>query len=214
MKKFLSLFMVLALSLTLSACSSEPKVEEEKEEVYETYVRGEWVDNVYTNNYLGFSFTLPEDWVVVSDEELLNMIEFGVSQSNDEEIKEVYEEAMKLSTTFFDFTIVNESTGETLMLIVEDLTKTNSLDISIDVYIDLMVSNFAKTISYNFESSELSEVIISNETYTYLELNIENIAIQKMFFLRKGKYIVTLQALDIIDDVNDISLIFEEMSIN
>ena len=76
MKKFFSLFMIITLSLSLSACSSEPKIEEVEEvEEEQIYVRGEWVDQVYTNDYLGFSFTLPEGWVSASDEELYSMLD-------------------------------------------------------------------------------------------------------------------------------------------
>lgn len=191
MKKFFSLFMMLALSLTLSACSSEPKVEEEKEVVYSSYVRGVWTDNVYTNNYLGFSFTLPENWVIASDEELMTMLDTA-SEDLSEDMKKKYDLAIEKAVSFFDFAIFNVSTGETVMLHVEDLTK-NALGVlyTEDNYIDIVERDFKDSVDLEIEVYERSNVSFAFGKFRSMKINIENLMTQEYLVTKDGKYMIS-----------------------
>ena len=192
MKKFLSLFMVIALSLTLFACSSEPKVEEEKEEVFETFVRGEWNDNVYTNDYLGFSFTLPENWVVASDEELLSMLETATDEMLTEEMKEQYDKAIESAQSFYEFAIFNLTTGESMMLNIEDLSKTvGAILVSEDQFIDGLETNFGSIEGVEIEILDREDVSLSMGKFRVLNVNVNDVMTQKYYVMKDGKYMVS-----------------------
>ena len=208
MKKLFSLFMIIALSLTLSACSSEPKVEEEKEEVYETYVRGEWVDNVYTNDFLGFSFTLPENWTLATDEELLSMLDTATDQFASEDLKERYDEAIEKASSFYDFAIFNLNTGESMILNVEDLSKTvGAILVSEDQFIDGIEANLEDVEGIEFEFLDREDTSLSFGSFRVANINLQDVMTQRYFVMKEGKYMISLmvgfanQAHDGVDSI-------------
>lgn len=208
MKKLFSLFMIIALSLTLSACSSEPEVEEEKEEVYETFVRGEWVDNVYTNDFLGFSFTLPENWTLASDEELLSMLETATDEMLSEEMKEQYDKAIESAQSFYEFAVFNLTTGESMLLNIEDLSKTvGAILLSEDQFIDALETNFGSVEGVKFEILNREDVSLSMGKFRVLNINVNDVMTQKYYVMKDGKYMISFivgylnQAHDGVDSI-------------
>lgn len=207
MKNLLKLFLVITLGLTLSACSNQS-------EEYETYVRGEWQETIYTNDFVGLTFTYPEGFTLLTDEELINMFEIQLDESELDEQKDSFEEAMKLATTFFDFTLMNYNTGENVMLMVEDLTKTNSIDVTTDVYMDLFIDNLTSVLEYSYVIGNEYEVVIAGETYRVVDVTIEDMAIQKVYIRKKSKYMIALTMFEIIGLENGTAKIFEELKSN
>lgn len=207
MKNLLKLFLVITLGLTLSACSNQS-------EEYETYVRGEWQETIYTNDFVGLTFTYPEGFTLLTDEELINMFEIQLDESELDEQKDSFEEAMKLATTFFDFTLMNYNTGENVMLMVEDLTKTNSIDVTTDVYMDLFIDNLTSVLEYSYVIGDEYEVVIAGETYRVVDVTIEDMAIQKVYIRKKSKYMIALTMFEIIGLENGTAKIFEELKSN
>lgn len=214
MKKFLSLFMIIALSLTISACSSEPEVEEEKEEVFESYVRGEWVDNVYTNNYLGFSFTLPENWVVASDEELLSMLDTAIDQYTSDDVQDKYKEAMEKATSFYDFAIFNLNTNESFMLNIEDLSKTvGAILLSEDQFMDQLESQLddMEVEGVEFKAVGREDNSLSFGDFRVLNVNVQDVATQKYYVLKDGKYMITFLVTHLNDLHDGVDSIMEQL---
>lgn len=207
MKNLLKLFLVITLGLTVSACSNQS-------EEYETYVRGEWQETIYTNDFVGLTFTYPEGFTLLTDEELINMFEIQLDESELDEQKDSFEEAMKLATTFFDFTLMNYNTGENVMLMVEDLTKTNSIDVTTDVYMDLFIDNLTSVLEYSYVIGNEYEVVIAGETYRVVDVTIEDMAIQKVYIRKKSKYMIALTMFEIIGLENGTAKIFEELKSN
>jgi len=207
MKNLLKLFLVITLGLTVSACSNQT-------EEYETYVRGEWEENIYTNDFVGLTFTYPEGFTLLTDEELINMFEIELDDSKFDEQKDNFEEAMELATTFFDFTLMNYNTGENVMLMVEDLTKTNNIDVTTDVYMDLFIENLISVLEYSYVIGDKYDVVIAGETYRVVDVTIEDMAIQKVYIRKKSKYMIALTMFEIIGLENGTAKVFEELKNN
>ncbi len=207
MKNLLKLFLVITLGLTVSACSNQT-------EEYETYVRGEWEETIYTNDFVGLTFTYPEGFTLLTDEELINMFEIELDDSKFDEQKDNFEEAMELATTFFDFTLMNYNTGENVMLMVEDLTKTNSIDVTTDVYMDLFIENLISVLEYSYVIGDKYDVVIAGETYRVVDVTIEDMAIQKVYIRKKSKYMIALTMFEIIGLENGTAKVFEELKNN
>ena len=193
MKKFFSLFMIIALSLGLSACSSEPKIEEVEEvEEEQIYVRGEWVDQVYTNDYLGFSFTLPEGWVSASDEELYSMLDTATEEALSEDVKEQYDKAVENATSFYDFAVFNLLTGESIMLTIEDLSKTvGAILLTEDLYMDALEANLGNVEGFEFEIVGREDSGLKFGQFRVLNMNIQDVMTQKYYVLKDGKYMIS-----------------------
>ena len=193
MKKFFSLFMIITLSLSLSACSSEPKVEEVEEvEEEQIYVRGEWVDQVYTNDYLGFSFTLPEGWVSASDEELYSMLDTATEEAMSEDMKEQYDKAVENATSFYDFAIFSSTTGESIILTIEDLSKTvGAILLTEDLYLDALEANLGNVEGFEFEIVGREDSGLKFDQFRVLNMNIQDVMTQKYYVLKDGKYMIS-----------------------
>ena len=193
MKKFFSLFMIITLSLSLSACSSEPKIEEVEEvEEEQIYVRGEWVDQVYTNDYLGFSFTLPEGWVSASDEELYSMLDTATEEALSEDMKEQYDKAVENATSFYDFAVFNLLTGESIMLTIEDLSKTvGAILLTEDLYLDALETNLSNVEGFEFEIVGREDSGLKFGQFRVLNMNIQDVMTQKYYVLKDGKYMIS-----------------------
>ena len=193
MKKFFSLFMIITLSLSLSACSSEPKIEEVEEvEEEQIYVRGEWVDQVYTNDYLGFSFTLPEGWVSASDEELYSMLDTATEEAMSEDMKEQYDKAVENATSFYDFAVFNLLTGESIMLTIEDLSKTvGAILLTEDLYMDALEANLGNVEGFEFEIVGREDSGLKFGQFRVLNMNIQDVMTQKYYVLKDGKYMIS-----------------------
>ena len=193
MKKFFSLFMIITLSLSLSACSSEPKIEEVEEvEEEQIYVRGEWVDQVYTNDYLGFSFTLPEGWVSASDEELYSMLDTATEEALSEDMKEQYDKAVENATSFYDFAVFNLLTGESIMLTIEDLSKTvGAILLTEDLYMDALEANLGNVEGFEFEIVGREDSGLKFGQFRVLNMNIQDVMTQKYYVLKDGKYMIS-----------------------
>jgi len=194
MKKFFSLFMIIALSLTLSACSSEPKVEEVEEvEEEQIYVRGEWVDQVYTNDYLGFSFTLPERWVSASDEELYSKLDTATEEAMSENMKEQYDKAIENAASFYDFAVYNLFTSETFVLTIEDLSKTvGDVLFTEEQYIDALETNLNKLEDIELEIIGREDESLSMGKFRVLNVNINDDITTKYYVTKNGKYMISL----------------------
>ena len=71
MKRFTVAVLLLVLIASMSGCSDPP-------------TRGEVKDGVYTNTYFGLSFTLPEGWQALTDEEFLQ--KYSQARATNEEL--------------------------------------------------------------------------------------------------------------------------------
>ena len=193
MKKFFSLFMIITLSLSLSACSSEPKIEEVEEvEEEQIYVRGEWVDQVYTNDYLGFSFTLPEGWVSASDEELYSMLDTATEEALSEDMKEQYDKAVENATSFYDFAIFSPTTGESIILTIEDLSKTvGAILLTEDLYMDALETNLSNVEGIDYEIMGREDSRLKFGQFRVLNMNIQDVMTQKYYLIKDGKYMIS-----------------------
>ena len=84
-------------------------------------VRGVWDDNVFTSDYLGFTFNMPASWVVATDAELQGIMELGAAVIGEGAgITEDMWDAIGL-TVFTDFMASNPLTGANVSLLYERL---------------------------------------------------------------------------------------------
>ena len=102
--------------------------EEEKNESKE-FSMGEWKNNVYTNDFLGLKFNLPEGWSYSSDEEIAKMMDLGVDLLNDEQKME--SEVAKLTSVYY--MVANDpNTGNSVVL----LSEKPLIDLTVDSYLN------------------------------------------------------------------------------
>lgn len=74
MKKWLALLLAAMMALALVACGDTPANNDndnkDNDTKTEEFARGSWDGNVYTNDSLDLTITVPDGWKIATDEEL------------------------------------------------------------------------------------------------------------------------------------------------
>lgn len=120
MRRFLALLQIICLLGLLPACGTESEKVEFENETTETqmaetkeFSRGTINGDVYSNQFIGISFTKPELWVYSTDEEIANLM--GISAEVLEDGNFIME-ASKLNT-IYDMMVQDAMTGNNIIIL-------------------------------------------------------------------------------------------------
>jgi len=178
--------------------------------------RGEWclkVEKIMKKFFslfmiIALSFTLPENWTLASDEELLSMLETATDEMLSEEMKEQYDKAIESAQSFYEFAVFNLTTGESMVLNIEDLSKTvGAILLSEDQFIDALETNFGSVEGVKFEILNREDVSLSMGKFRVLNINVNDVMTQKYYVMKDGKYMISFivgylnQAHDGVDSI-------------
>lgn len=158
-KKSIVLVALAALfALTLFGCSSD-KQPEQSGEPAAPFSRGVWEESVYTNTFAGITYTLPEGWLSMSDEDMLALMGSDQTEITAED-KSVY-----------DMMVQDPSTGDNIIIMMEDLAQTPGADkLSVDQYITLLKTQMED----GYTCGDTYEQELSGHTYTVLPVTISS----------------------------------------
>lgn len=128
----------LAAMLLLAGCSNKNEVyipvESLEPLTEESYIRGTWDGNTYTNEKLGFTFDLPVGWSASTEKEVLK--EMGMKPDMYEE-KEQLLQAVAMRQIIYDFYVFNQSGVPAVWMLVDNLVQSASgPDIDLQTYAD------------------------------------------------------------------------------
>ena len=96
-----------------------------------SFTKGEVEDGVYTNEFAGLTFEIPDGWDVLSDEEIMATMNAGLEVGGSS-----MDADSVMGTTTYDLVARDSSIGESVMIIFEDLSK-YSYEFTPDDYIRL-----------------------------------------------------------------------------
>lgn len=82
------------------------------------FARGEVKDDVYTSDFSGVTFEIPEGWDVYSDEEVMDTMSVGLEASGSSMKADAFTQK-----TVYDCVAGNRLNGECIMILFEDLSK-------------------------------------------------------------------------------------------
>lgn len=92
MKKWLALLLAAMMALALVACGDTPANNDndnkDNDTKTEEFARGSWDGNVYTNDSIGLTVTVPAEWSVATDEELAMIMGIAVEAASQMQISE------------------------------------------------------------------------------------------------------------------------------
>jgi len=200
-KSLLILILIGSMLFVLTGCGDKENTKKEEivEQKQETNVdetekpkfsMGEWNDNVYTNDFLGLKFNLPEGWTYSSDEEIAEMMSIGAEMLNDDQ-KNLAEIA-ELYGVYY--------------MVAQDPIKGNNVNVfsekqitEIDskTYIDALKTQLLAVQSISYEVVGTSEEKIGDIETTTLTLNANTSGIeimQKYYIYKIDKYMVGIIA--------------------
>lgn len=157
------------------------------------YVPGERTDTSYTSTVLGLQFTLPQDMVMASDDEINQLMQAGVDMMyEDPETGEMVIDYTQL-TTVYEMVAVNISDGSNIIVMSEKLPLSG---ITEEQYITAMEQQMAQT-TMAVDFGEPSTTTVGDTEFTALDYNVEangTQTLQSMLLKKVGDrmYAITL----------------------
>ncbi len=208
-KNTLLIILVASMLFLLAGCGAKDVTtnnEEEKTESKE-FSMGKWENNVYTNDFLGLKFNLPEGWSYSSDEEIAEMMDLGTDLLNDEQ--KMAAEVSKLTSAYY--MVANDpNTGNNVVL----LSEKPLIDLTVDSYLSQLKNQLTSVDSIKYEMGEEGKETIANKEFTTLTstATMNNVTmIQKYYVYKLDKYFVSIIATSTTKDagINEIIRSFE-----
>lgn len=197
MKKAIKIALIILLATSmlfvLTGCG-EKKVEnnsvtnDQQEEQKVEISMGNWNNNVYTNDFLGLKFNLPEGWTYSSDEEIAEMMNLGAELLNDDQ-KAAAELAKLTSVTYV--VANNPNTGNNVTIMSEK----PAMEVTTEYYINQLKTQLAAVESINYEIGNISKETVAGREYDTLTVtaNVSGIELtQKYFVYKMDEYFVCL----------------------
>lgn len=101
MKKWLALLLAAMMALALVACGDTPANNDndnkDNDAKTEEFARGSWDGNVYTNDSLNLTVTVPDGWKIATDEELAAIMGITIDSLTEQGVSE---EFLKAQNTY------------------------------------------------------------------------------------------------------------------
>lgn len=167
-----------------STVTNEQPAQEQKVE----FSMGEWNNNVYTNNFLGLKFSLPQGWTYSSDEEIAEMMNLGIELLNDDQ--KAAAELSKLTSVYY-IAANNPNTGDSVAVMSEK----PSMDVTTEFYINQLKSHLSTVESVNYEIGEISKEKVADREYDTIiaTTNVSGIKVaQKYYVYKMDEYFVAI----------------------
>lgn len=165
MKRVFTLFLALAMVLTLAGISPAARAEDE-------FNFGSTQDNTYWNETLKIGCTLDENWYFLNEEEILQ-----ANSMTAEKLDGKLAEMVKEGGSMIDMFAQNLETGATVNLVVERLSVVNSLVIDEKKYLDISQS----TLDEAMAQMGIEDVEITQESMDFLGQEHQSIVITGSF---------------------------------
>ena len=108
----------------------DEKSDDKDEEKSGSFTRGKVEDNVYSNEFSGLTFEIPDGWTILSDEEISDTMSAGLEAGGSSMDADTI-----LNTTTYDCIASDMSTGESFAFIFEDVSRYSG-GMTIDDYIN------------------------------------------------------------------------------
>lgn len=202
MKKWLALLLAAMMALALVACGDTPANDnndnKDNDTKTEEFARGSWDGNVYTNDSLGLTVTIPEEWSVATDEELAMIMGIAVEAASQMQISE----EMLRERVCYDMMAVDLHGSSSILItaVNMDLT-TGDTDYNEKAYVADLINQLQEN---NYTIGEEATTTIGGRDYYVLCTTSSANGINQDYFITKmGSRMVSI-VLAYSPDTNDL----------
>ncbi len=151
---------------------------------------GEWNGNVYSNDFLGISYKLPDGWIKYSDEEIAAVMNLSLEMLNDNQ--KALADLAKL-TVVFHMIVKNPETGDNISVLTEKV----HLDVTSIYYLENLKAQLSALTAINYTIGELSKGTIGGRGYDVLTATArvsDKTLTLKYYCCKLGKYFLSIVA--------------------
>ena len=184
MTKTVLLLMLFVSAVAFAAAGSEPAA------APSDFSIGEWNGNVYSNDFLGISYKLPDGWIKYSDEEIAAVMNLSLEMLNDNQ--KALADLAKL-TVVFHMIVKNPETGENISVLTEKV----HLDVTSIYYLENLKAQLSALTAINYTIGELSKETIGGREYDVLTATAsvsDKTLTLKYYCCKLGKYFLSIVA--------------------
>lgn len=193
MKRIFALVVVLVMTFSLVGCA-----EAAKDALNRDLSRGTVDGNTYSSEFLGISFVKPDSWVYSTDEEINEMM--GVS--NDITNRTDYEAAVADLLTVFDMMVIDYNSGNNVNVVFENLSLSNSTDITEDEYIEITKTNLQAVADLSYTFADVETVSLGGVEFKRLTCDVsymELVSMKQVMYMKKIDNYMALISFTIVD---------------
>lgn len=216
LKSMLAIVLTASMLFVLSGCGNK---EEEKttndngktnvgqENKTVEFSMGSWSDNVYSNDFLGLKFKLPNGWKYSSDEEIAEMMNLGAELLNDEQ--KAAAEVSKLNSAYY--MVANDpNTGDNISIISEK----PAMEVTTEFYINQLKTQLQNVNTINYEIGETSKETVAGKECDTLTVDASMSGVkmtQRYYIYKVDKYVICIISTSTSGEqkINDIMKNFE-----
>lgn len=207
MKKFLALLLAAVMVLGLCGCVQEDvrgDIYDGETESEPEFSLGKTSNNIYKNDFLGLSCSLPSDWQFYSDEQILELNNITAEYIDDEVLEKIQN-----ANLIYDMYATHPTSGSNMNLILEKVSplKIATLDLktSLESQIDVIKQNF-ENMGYTNLTVKYQKITVDGKEYDGLVLyaEIQGVSFyEKVFAFKKGSYVVNVTVGTLANDETD-----------
>lgn len=197
LKSMLAIVLTASMLFVLSGCGNKEeekttndneKMNVEQENKTVEFSMGSWSDNVYSNDFLGLKFKLPNGWKYSSDEEIAEMMNLGTELLNDEQ--KAAAEISKLNNAYY--MVANDpNTGDNISIISEK----PAMEVTTEFYINQLKTQLQNVNTINYEIGETSKETVAGKECDTLTVDASMSGVkmtQRYYIYKVDKYVVCI----------------------
>lgn len=216
LKSMLAIVLTASMLFALSGCGNKEeekttndneKTNVEQENKTVEFSMGSWSDNVYSNDFLGLKFKLPNGWKYSSDEEIAEMMNLGAELLNDEQ--KAAAEVSKLNSAYY--MVANDpNTGDNISIISEK----PAMEVTTEFYINQLKTQLQNVNTINYEIGETSKETVAGKECDTLTVDASMSGVkmtQRYYIYKVDKYVICIISTSTSGEqkINDIMKNFE-----
>lgn len=199
----ISLVLVL---ITLAGCgnntTNNTENNTENQTAKEAIARGTIdANNVYTSEFAGIKFTLPEGWAYSTDEQIASMMNVGVEVLKDQKdnLSEILEQ-----TALYDMVANDQTNGTSVMVMFEK----SLLNVNEEFYLNNVKKGLESVTELDYQiTDEITTETVGGKEYKVLTATVPAYnMVQKYYVVKKGDYFVDI-LVTYIDGVADLNAV-------
>lgn len=186
MKKIIALLVSLSVLLSFTACGGRSQQEDTPKEPQVQLVLGSYNEDktVFTNESMGITVNVPQDWYIFSDNDIAEWFLDGVTG---DEYSAWTQEDFAQQITIPDMAMQDLFTGANINLQYENLdVSANGLDIDEEHYAKLSQKQL-NGLGFNYEYSDLNDVQLNGQDYKWFSATGSNdgLTFTQYFIMRR-----------------------------
>lgn len=196
MKKIISLFLTTLLILCLFGCETKKEI---RDTLNERIPHGTIDGNIYKSEFTGITFTKPDHWRYLTEEEIEEEINYGINSVD----ANIFGKTAAYYSTIVDMRVVNNTNGTCVTIGYENLSQSLGKSVSEEEYLVAVKESLALLGDVHIGEDEY--VKISNESYLKASFltRVDGIQVESTYYLRLIGDIMTIITIGVPETVTN-----------